>query len=142
DPDLTKYDEVSANVDDISPVRTEDLDLHPDLSAHLQGRFEELLPVQSLSVRNGLLDGDDQLVVSATATGKTLVGELTGIDRALKGDGKLLFLVPLVALANQKHEDFEDRYGDLLDVSIRVGSSRVNDDGNRFDPNADVIVGT
>jgi len=31
DPDLTKYDEVSANVDDISPVRTEDLDLHPDL---------------------------------------------------------------------------------------------------------------
>ncbi|RLM49274.1 MULTISPECIES: DEAD/DEAH box helicase [unclassified Halorubrum] len=142
DPDLTKYDEVSANVDDVSPVRTEDLDLHPDLSAHLQGRFEELLPVQSLSVRNGLLDGDDQLVVSATATGKTLVGELTGVDRALKGDGKLLFLVPLVALANQKHEDFEDRYGDLLDVSIRVGSSRVNDDGNRFDPSADVIVGT
>jgi len=91
DPDLTKYDEVSANVDDISPVRTEDLDLHPDLSAHLQGRFEELLPVQSLSVRNGLLDGTDQLVVSATATGKTLVGELAGIDRALKGDGKLLF---------------------------------------------------
>ncbi|TKX52451.1 DEAD/DEAH box helicase, partial [Halorubrum sp. SP9] len=63
-------------------------------------------------------------------------------DRALKGNGKLLFLVPLVALANQKHEDFEDRYGDVLDVSIRVGSSRVNDDGNRFDPNADVIVGT
>jgi len=90
DPDLTKYDEVSANVDDISPVRTEDLDLHR-ISAHLQGRFEELLPVQSLSVRNGLLDGTDQLVVSATATGKTLVGELAGIDRALKGDGKLLF---------------------------------------------------
>ena len=142
DPDLTKYDEVSANVDDVSPVRTADLDLHPDLSAHLQGRFEELLPVQSLAVRNGLLDGDDQLVVSATATGKTLVGELAGIDRALKGKGKLLFLVPLVALANQKHEDFEDRYGDLLDVSIRVGSSRISDDGNRFDPNADVIVGT
>ncbi|EMA65691.1 DEAD/DEAH box helicase [Halorubrum aidingense JCM 13560] len=142
DPDLTKYDEVSANVDDVSPVQTAELDLHPDLSAHLQGRFEELLPVQSLSVRNGLLDGDDQLVVSATATGKTLVGELSGVNRALNGQGKLLFLVPLVALANQKHEDFEDRYGDLLDVSIRVGSSRVNDDGNRFDPHADVIVGT
>ncbi|GAB6879380.1 DEAD/DEAH box helicase [Halorubrum gandharaense] len=142
DPDLTKFDEVSANVDDVSPVRTEELDLHPDLSRMVQGRFEELLPVQSLAVRNGLLDGDDQLVVSATATGKTLVGELTGIDRALRGDGKLLFLVPLVALANQKHEDFKDRYGDHLNVSIRVGSSRVSDDGNRFDPNADVIVGT
>ncbi|RAW45967.1 DEAD/DEAH box helicase [Halorubrum sp. 48-1-W] len=142
DPDLTKYDEVSATVDDVSPVRTDELDLHPDLADHVRGRFEELLPVQSLSVRNGLLEGDDQLVVSATATGKTLVGELAGIDRALKRDGKLLFLVPLVALANQKHEDFEDRYGDLLDVSIRVGSSRIADDGNRFDPNADVIVGT
>ena len=142
DPDLTKFDEVSANVDDVTAVRTDELDLHPDLADHLQGRFEELLPVQSLSVRNGLLDGDDQLVVSATATGKTLVGELAGIDRALRGDGKLLFLVPVVALANQKHEDFEDRYGHLLDVSIRVGSSRIADDGNRFDPNADVIVGT
>ena len=142
DPDLTKYDEVSANVDDVTPVRTDELDLHPDLAAHVQGRFEELLPVQSLSVRNGLLDGDDQLVVSATATGKTLVGELTGIDRALNGEGKLLFLVPLVALANQKHEDFQDRYGDLLDVSIRVGASRITDDGTRFDPHADVIVGT
>ena len=142
DPDLTQFDEVSANVDDVTPVRTDELDLHPDLADLLQGRFEELLPVQSLSVRNGLLDDDDQLVVSATATGKTLVGELAGIDRALRSDGKLLFLVPLVALANQKHEDFEDRYGHLLDVSIRVGSSRIADDGNRFDPNADVIVGT
>ncbi|GAB7092011.1 DEAD/DEAH box helicase [Halorubrum luteum] len=142
DPDLTKYDEVSANVDDVTPVRTDELDLHPDLATHVRGRFDELLPVQSLAVRNGLLDGTDQLVVSATATGKTLVGELTGIDRALNGEGKLLFLVPLVALANQKHEDFEDRYGDLLDVSIRVGASRITDDGTRFDPNADVIVGT
>ncbi|WP_430504210.1 DEAD/DEAH box helicase [Haloparvum sp. PAK95] len=142
DPDLTKYDEVSATVDDISPVRTDELDLHPELAKRTQDRFEELLPVQSLSVRNGLLDGDDQLVVSATATGKTLVGELTGIDRALRGEGTLLFLVPLVALANQKHEDFQDRYGDVLDVSLRVGSSRITDEGTRFDPGADVIVGT
>jgi helicase len=54
----------------------------------------------------------------------------------------MLFLVPLVALANQKYESFEERYGDLVDVSIRVGASRINDDGNRFDPGADVIVGT
>ncbi|MFT4883307.1 MAG: helicase [Natronomonas sp.] len=141
DPELTKFDEISATTDDIDLVSTQDLDVHGDLKSQVQ-KFDELLPVQSLAVENGLLDGDDQLVVSATATGKTLVGELAGIDRALKGKGKMLFLVPLVALANQKHEDFEDDYGDLLDVSIRVGSSRIRDDGNRFDPNADVIVGT
>ena len=142
DPDLTKFDTISATTDEIDPVRTDSLNLHPALQDRVEDRFDELLPVQSLSVENGLFDGDDQLVVSATATGKTLVGELAGIDNALNGKGKLLFLVPLVALANQKHEDFEDRYGDVLDVTIRVGASRINDDGTRFDPNADVIVGT
>ncbi len=142
DPDLTKFDEVSATVENVDPVETADLDLHPELRSLTADRFEELLPVQSLSVRNGLLEGRDQLVVSATATGKTLVGELAGIDRALQGEGKLLFLVPLVALANQKHEDFQDRYGHLVDVTLRVGASRINDSGQQFDPGADVIVGT
>ena len=141
DPDLTKFDEISATTDEIDPVPIRELDLHEGLAARLEA-FDELLPVQSLAARNGLLDGRDQLVVSATATGKTLVGELAGIERALNGEGKMLFLVPLVALANQKHEDFEDDYGDFLDVSIRVGASRIRDDGNRFDPGADVIVGT
>jgi len=143
DPDLTKFDVISATVDDVDAVRTADLDLHPKLKAMTESRFESLLPVQSLSVRNGLLDGEDQLVVSATATGKTLVGEIAGIDRALKGKGKMLFLVPLVALANQKHEDFKEQYSELgLDVTIRVGASRIADSGSQFDPNADVIVGT
>ncbi|WP_458207500.1 DEAD/DEAH box helicase [Haladaptatus sp. NG-SE-30] len=142
DPDLTKFDEISANVEDVDSVPVDSLNLHPGIQSLLEPRFDTLLPVQSLAVQNGLLDGDDQLVVSATATGKTLVGEMTGIDRVLNGQGKLLFLVPLVALANQKHEDFKDEYGDLVNVTIRVGASRVRDDGNRFDPNADVIVGT
>jgi len=142
DPDLTKFDEVSANTDDVDPYPVSDLDLHPGVQGLLEDRFETLLPVQSLSVQSGLTDGEDQLVVSATATGKTLIGEIAGLHRALSGNGKLLFLVPLVALANQKHEDFEDEYGDLVDVSIRVGSSRIRDDGQAFDPNADVIVGT
>ncbi|WP_135824882.1 DEAD/DEAH box helicase [Halorussus ruber] len=142
DPDLTKFDEISANVEDVENIRVDSLNLHPGIQNLLEPRFEELLPVQSLAVQNGLLDGEDQLVVSATATGKTLVGEMTGIDRVLNGQGKMLFLVPLVALANQKHEDFKDEYGDLVDVTIRVGASRVRDDGHAFDPSADVIVGT
>ncbi|WP_115863237.1 DEAD/DEAH box helicase [Halorussus litoreus] len=142
DPDLTKFDEISANVEDVDPVPVDTLSLHPGVQNLLEDRFDDLLPVQSLAVENGLLDGEDQLVVSATATGKTLVGEMTGLDRVLNGNGKMLFLVPLVALANQKHEDFEEEYGDLVDVTIRVGASRVRDDGHAFDPNADVIVGT
>jgi helicase len=141
DPELTKFDEISATTDDVDLVSTADLDVHEDLKESVR-KFDELLPVQSLAVEHGLLAGRDQLVVSATATGKTLVGELAGVDRALKGEGKLLFLVPLVALANQTHEDFQADYGDLLDVTLRVGASRIRDSGNRFDPGAEVIVGT
>ncbi|NGM68565.1 DEAD/DEAH box helicase [Natronolimnobius sp. AArcel1] len=142
DPDLTKFDTISATTDEVDPVRIDSLSLHPGLQGLLEDRFETLLPVQSLAVENGLFDGEDQMVVSATATGKTLVGEMTGLNRVLNGKGKMLFLVPLVALANQKYEDFQDEYGHLVDVSIRVGASRITDDGNQFDPNADVIVGT
>jgi helicase len=142
DPDLTRFDTISATTDEVDTVPVDSLDVHPNLRSKVEGRFDTLLPVQSLAVEHGALDGRDQLVVSATATGKTLVGELAGIDRVLKGEGKMLFLVPLVALANQKYESFQDRYGDIVNVSIRVGASRINDDGNRFDPGADVIVGT
>ena len=142
DPDLTKFDTISATTEEVDPVGVDTLDLHPALQDLLEDRFDTLLPVQSLSVEHGLFDGEDQLVVSATATGKTLVGELAGLNRVLNGEGKLLFLVPLVALANQKYEDFQDEYGHLVDVSIRVGASRIADSGNQFDPSADVIVGT
>ncbi|WIV68446.1 DEAD/DEAH box helicase [Natrialbaceae archaeon AArc-T1-2] len=142
DPDLTKFDTISATTDEVDPVPVDTLNLHPGLQDLLEDRFDTLLPVQSLSVENGLFEGEDQLVVSATATGKTLVGEMAGIDRVLNGKGTMLFLVPLVALANQKYEDFQDEYGHLVDVTLRVGASRINDDGQQFDPNADVIVGT
>jgi len=142
DPELTKFDEISPTVEDVDPVRVDSLSMHPGIQSKVEGRFDTLLPVQSLAIENGALDGQNQLVVSATATGKTLVGEIAGLDRVLNGEGKLLFLVPLVALANQKYQEFQDRYGDIADVTLRVGASRINDSGGQFDPDADVIVGT
>ncbi|MFB6088108.1 MAG: DEAD/DEAH box helicase, partial [Haloarculaceae archaeon] len=66
DPDLTKFDEISATVDEVDPVRVDSLDLHPGIQNHLESRFDTLLPVQSLAVENGVTEGRDQLVVSAT----------------------------------------------------------------------------
>jgi len=142
DPELTKFDEISPTVEDVDPVPVDSLSMHPGIQSKVESRFDTLLPVQSLAVENGALEGQDQLVVSATATGKTLIGEMAGIDRVLNGEGKMLFLVPLVALANQKYGEFQDRYGDIVNVTLRVGASRINDSGGRFDPDADVIVGT
>jgi helicase len=87
------------------------------------------------------------MVVSATASGKTLIGELAGIPRAMQGQ-KFIFLTPLVALANQKYRDFKKRYSKLgLKTSIKVGMSRIKareeiklpDDDIR---EADIIVAT
>jgi len=69
----------------------------------------QLMPVQQLAVEAGLLHGKDLLVVAATASGKTFIGEMAGIKNYLEGRGRMLFLVPLVALANQKYERFTRR---------------------------------
>jgi helicase len=149
DSGLTKYDTIEAGKVE-SSVRVKDLPLHPELKNILLTRLSELLPVQALSVKAGLLEGKNQLIVSATATGKTLVGELAGIQNILgiphldAGRGKMLYLVPLVALANQKYGDFTKRYSSLAATSLRVGTSRIIKDarGIHTTLSSDIIVGT
>ena len=146
--DLTLYDRISANEDeDVSKIRLDDLNIPKKFKKSLQTQATYLLPVQALALQAGLLEDEDLLVVSATASGKTLIGELAGIPHALKG-GKFLFLTPLVALANQKYRDFKKRYIKLnLKVSIRVGMSRIKAKEELILPDentesADIIVGT
>jgi helicase len=141
-PDLTRYDIIPASPDRMKAVRVADLDLDPRLKQALS--MDELLPVQAKSVQAGLLKGDSQLIVSATATGKTLIGEMAGVNNLLRGKGKMLFLVPLVALANQKYEQFRKRYGPLAKVCIRVGTSRIALNSLKMNVNlgSDIIVGT
>jgi helicase len=104
------------------------------------------MPVQHLAVGAGLLSGSDLLVVSATASGKTFIGEMAGFKNLLEGRGRMLFLVPLVALANQKYERFTERYGKMARISLFTGRNRLNLPENRTrgrqDPDAQVVVGT
>ena len=105
-----------------------------------------LMPVQQMAVDAGLLYGKDLLVVSATASGKTFVGEMAGMKNILEGRGQTLFLVPLVALAVQKYQRFHERYADLAGVGILIGKSRIHlPDSRPFgDRNvrAPLVVGT
>ncbi|HEX7515155.1 MAG TPA: DUF5814 domain-containing protein [archaeon] len=146
DPDLTRYDVLSRRAESYQSVPIDTLNVDDRLKLLIKQRLIKLLPVQSIAVERGLLEGKDLLVVSATATGKTLIGELAGVNNVLHGKGKLLFVVPLVALANQKHSEFVKRYRDLgLSVSIRIGGSRIRTrDWVRAEPDysADILVGT
>jgi helicase len=129
DPELTLYSTIAATGQkEPTPMRVQDLPVPERLKNLLAERLglEELLPVQSLSIKSGLLKGAGQLVVSDTATGKTLIGELAGIKNLLEGRGNFLFMVPLVALAHQKEEDFRKRYDPLgITTVLQVGASRI-----------------
>jgi len=92
---------------------------------------EKLMPAQQMAVDAGLLYGKDQLIVSATASGKTFIGEMAGLKNHLEGRGQALFLVPLVALAVQKYQRFVESYGGICDVGILIGKSRINLPENR-----------
>ncbi len=108
--------------------------------------ISQLMPAQQLAVEAGLLHGKDLLVVAATASGKTFIGEMAGIKNYLEGRGRMLFLVPLVALANQKYERFTERYGKLARTGLLTGVSRLNLPETRKigdrNPQSPIIVGT
>jgi helicase len=107
---------------------------------------EALMPAQQLAVEAGLLYGKDLLVVAATASGKTFIGEMAGMKNYLEGRGRMLFLVPLVALANQKYERFSERYGGFAKSGLLTGMSRLNLPETRKvgdrNPESPIIVGT
>jgi helicase len=144
EPDLTRFDIIPASREEPT-LDLESIELPRQLLELLRRRLNKLLPVQSRAVQAGLLEGRNLLVISATATGKSLIGEMAGIKNLLEGKGKLLFLVPLVALANQKFDQLSG-YSELgFQTSIRVGVSRIRLGKARKIPqslNADIIAGT
>ncbi|AMD17236.1 DEAD/DEAH box helicase [Methanobrevibacter sp. YE315] len=136
---LTLFDKTKKSRHIIPPVDMKRLKIPKDFKeVLLDSGNTKLLPVQYLAIKEGLLKGEDLLVVSATGSGKTLVGELAGITETLKGK-KFIFLTPLVALANQKYRDFKKKYKKLgLNVAIKVGRNRVKAKGELKLPDSDV----
>lgn len=111
-------------------------------------KIRKLLPIQALSIENGLLtEQASQLIMAPTSGGKTLIGEMAGITKLLTDKKqKMLYLVPIVALANVRTEEFERRYKPLkLNILKRVGESLFEvPSGDRFKnlKEADIIIGT
>lgn len=81
----------------------------------------EFRPAQKKAIDAGLLEGRNLLVCTPTASGKTLIAEMAAGKSILEGKGKTVYIVPLVALANEKAKDFKKRYGHLFKVALSVG---------------------
>ncbi len=103
--------------------------------------LKELYPPQVQAIKAGLLKKQDSFVVAATtASGKTLIAEMAALKVFLETGGKVVYLVPLRALAREKYDDIVKKYKDAV---MRVVQS--TGDYNSADPwlhDADFIIST
>ncbi len=105
---------------------------------YIDSGITELNPPQRKAVEAGLMEGEDMIVASPTASGKTFIAELAMVNQVIKKGGTAVYIVPLKALASEKYEDFTERYEEL-NVSISVGD--LDDEGDYLE-NSDIVVTT
>ena len=130
-------------------IKIENLDIPLSFKRTLENlNLSVLLPIQTMAIERGLLaEHSNQLIMAPTSGGKTLVGELAGISRILKNkNAKMIYLVPIVALANIRTDEFKKKYRALnLKIIKKIGESFF---GNKDEDltgdliNADIIIAT
>ncbi len=120
-------------------VITDELDLPPEaLEALKQQGFSELYPPQAEAVPKAL-SGKNLVVSIPTASGKSFIGYAAALKTVLERRRKVLYIVPLKALASEKRDDL-DRFADL---GIRtVMSTGDLDSEDRRIQDADIVVAT
>lgn len=84
--------------------------------------IKELRPAQEKAINAGILDGKNVLVCTPTASGKTLIAELAAIKNITERNGKVIYIVPLIALANQKYKEFKEKYDSLFKTALSIGA--------------------
>lgn len=100
--------------------------------------FRSLRPAQVKAIKAGLFEDKNLLVCTPTASGKTLVGELAALNAVLHDRGKAVYLVPLRALASEKHKQFTKDY-----PGLKIGlSSGDIDSADEYLAHYDVIIAT
>lgn len=80
-----------------------------------------LYPAQEEAIKEGLFENKNLVISTPTASGKTLIATLAIINR-LKAQGeKIVYIVPLVALASEKYQYYKEFFKGFLRVAISVG---------------------
>ena len=99
----------------------------------------KLNPVQKAAINAGLMDGENMVVAAPTASGKTLVSEFAALQ-AIKNGKKVVYIVPLKALASEKYHEFKEKYEKMgIRVALSIGDL---DSGEPWLANFDLIIAT
>jgi len=90
-------------------LKVAELPIHDSVKEILQEHgILELFPPQEDCLNAGVLDGNNIVLASPTASGKTLIAELCALKHVLDNNGKVIYLSPLRALASEKFEEFKN----------------------------------
>ena len=120
-------------------MRVDELEVSDRVAeALLDAGFVNLHPPQAEAIPIALR-GDNLVVAIPTASGKSLIGYIPALEMMVSKGKKVLYIVPLKALASEKKDDFEK----FSHLGIRAHMSTGDldsDDKNLSD--ADVIVAT
>lgn len=103
-------------------------------------KIESLTEIQHLALAAGAADGRNMIVCAPTSSGKTMVGEVAVLC-GLRASRKAIYLVSHKALADQKYDDFQRRFGE--DAASPLGSVGLSTgDREEGDYDAQLIVAT
>lgn len=84
-------------------------------------KVNELFPPQEEIVKKKLFQERNLVISLPTAGGKTLIAALAMINKLSKSRCKIVYTVPLVALANEKYNYFKKLFEKKWKVAISVG---------------------
>jgi len=119
-----------------------DFGARPEIAQILgEAGLGELYPPQARAIEAGLFTSQDSMVVAApTASGKTLIAEMAALGEHFRRSGKVVYLVPLRALAREKYEDFTRKYAPR---GLRVMQSTGDFDSDEpWLKSADIVIST
>ncbi len=101
---------------------------------------DNLLPLQASAVtKHNLMTGESLIISAPTSSGKTFCGEMAAVASLFRRK-KVVYLVPLKAVAEEKYSDFLEKYGGLgIKVAIST-RDRQEDDRDLEKGNFDLAI--
>lgn len=121
-------------------MRVDELSIPDAVSDELMAAgFRELHPPQAEAIPKAL-EGRNLVAAIPTASGKSLIGIVPALSMLAEHRGKVLYIVPLKALAAEKADDF-GRFADALGFKVHMSTGDL-DSEDRGLGDADVVIAT
>ena len=120
-------------------MRVDELDVSDSVAeALMEAGYVNLHPPQAEAIPIAL-QGHNLVVAIPTASGKSLIGYVPALDMMVRKGKKVLYIVPLKALASEKKDDFEKF--SKLGIKAHLSTGDLDSDDKNLQ-DADIIVAT